>query len=361
MSQLLRFFLSFCMFYAVDPEGAGGGEVDLGGEEDDEDDQPVEDAGEEAWKAIQGEGSEEGGEEAPAEESVELPGEEAKPEGDGATAEEAAAAKEKADNAAITEDDLKPLEGAKAKTQERFQKVTEGYKAEKERADKLTEEVGRYKQSFDSLRQLGFTDEAAATDLVEFSAYRNVLASGDADQFQAIINAQVKQFQDLHGKAIQVNGSILSDHADLQAKVESLELDESTAIEVARARNLQQRASREAQQQTQASNEAARSQQAIQEGANAVSQLEQQWRNSDTDFPVILPLLQEQITEIARTLPPNQWVTQVKLQYQAIKKALASAGSQQRQPSSLRGGSHLSATRQPASMQEAVLQEMGME
>lgn len=357
MSQLLRFIFSFFMFYAVDPEDAGG-EIDQPGEVDGGDAETVVDAGEEAWQAIQ-----EGGD---AEDVQTGTDEETKPENETAARDEAAqtdeaAAAAKADQSAITEDDLKPLEGAKAKTQERFQKVTEGYKAEKERADKLTEEVTRYKESFDSLRQLGFTDEAAASDLVEFSAYRNVLASGDAAKFQEIISAQVKQFQDLHGKPIQIAGSILADHADLQAKVEAMELDEPTAIEVARTRNIQARAARESQRQQEQHGEQARSEQAIQDGANAVAALENEWRNNDADFPAILPLLREQLPEIAKAFQPAQWQAQFKLQYQAIKKAMAMAGNQNKQPGPLRGGNHMSASRQPSNMQEAVLFEMGME
>lgn len=358
MSQLLRFILSFCMFYAVDPEDVGGGEEQTTTSEDDDDAAVVEDAGEAAWDAIQNGEDFESDEPENAEQAE---GEQAA-EGDAPKVDEPAAEAAKPDPAAITEDDLKPLEGAKAKTQERFQKVTEGYKAEKERADKLNEEVSRYKESFDSLRQLGFTDEAAATDLVEFSAYRNVLASGDAAKFQEIISAQVKQFQDLHGKPIQVSGSILSDHADLQAKVEGLELDEATAIEVARTRNLQARAARESQRQQEQYGEQAKTQEAIQAGASAVAALENEWRNSDADFPVILPLLKEQLPVIAQTFPPSQWEAQFKLQYQVIKKALATTANQNRQASPLRGGSHMSASRKPpTSMVEAVLQDMDMD
>lgn len=361
MSQLLRFILSFCMFYAVDPEDAGG-EIDQPGEVDSGDAEAVVDAGEEAWQAIQDGGDADdvqtGADDETAPKDEKAVNDDVAQEG--AQTDEAAAAA-KADQSAITEDDLKPLEGAKAKTQERFQKVTEGYKAEKERADKLTEEVSRYKESFDSLRQLGFTDEAAASDLIEFSAYRNVLASGDAEKFQEIISAQIKQFQDLHGKPIQVSGSILADHADLQAKVEAMELDEPTAIEVARTRNLQARAARESQRQQEQHGEQARSEQAIQDGANAVAALENEWRNNDADFPAILPLLREQLPEIAKAFPPAQWQAQFKLQYQAIKKAMAMAGNQNKQPGPLRGGNHMSASRQPTNMQEAVLLEMGME
>lgn len=349
MSQFIRFLLSFFMFYAVDPEGSGDAVDDVqleGGGEDE-----AVSAGDAAWDAIQ---SGEGGEENAAEEQQ---------EGEQQTqaAEESAKDQQVSDSdKPITDDDLKPLEGAKASTQERFQKITEGYKSEKQRADTLAEENSRYKESFDSLRQLGFNDEAAANDLVEFSNYRNVLASGNVEQFQQIMSAQIKQFQDMHGKPVQIGGSIINDHPDLKQKLENMEIDEPTALEVARARNLQNRASRETQRQNEQVQASQQSQQVINDAVGQVVSMEDGWRKTDPDFNAILPELKEAIAEIRTKFHPTQWPSAIEMQYKAIKKALALRGNQNRNETPLRGNSHMSGNRQPANMQEAVLLEMGM-
>lgn len=352
MSQFIRFLLSFLMFYAVDPEASSDGSVDHQENDGGGEDETV-DAGEAAWDAIQSEDVEQypEGEQEPAKEQAE----DAAPEGQ----EQGKDQQVSDSNKAITDEDLKPLEGAKASTQERFQKITEGYKTEKARADTLAEENSRYKESFDSLRQLGFTDESAANDLVEFSTYRQVLASGNIEQFQQIMSAQIKQFQELHGKHVQIGASIISDHPDLQQKLENMEIDEPTALEVARARNLQARASRENQRQTEQAQSSQQAQAAIQSAVNDVVRMEDNWRNNDPDFNAVLPELRESIAEIKTKFHPTQWPTAIEMQYKAIKKALALKATQSRQTTPLRGNSHMSGNRQPANMQEAVLQEMG--
>jgi hypothetical protein len=358
MNKLLCFFLSFITMYAVDPDEGGGdqsSELDVdtsGGEEG-----VVEDVGESAWEAIQTEDDGTG------EEKPEEPQKAAETQEQIAEAEAAKQAEaEKAAEAAkvITDDDLKPLEGAKQSTQDRFQKITEGYKAATAKVETLTQENQRYKESFDSLRQLGFADEEAANDLVEFSEYRSALASGDATKFTEIINAQLKQFQSLHGKPVQIGGSIISDHPDLQQKVDNLELDENTALEVARARNLQERINRDSQRQVQQTQSAQQSQQLIMSAVNEVEAMEASWRKNDPDFMAVLPELQESIAEIRTKMHPTQWPVAIEMQYKAIKKALAAAAVN-RQTTPLRGNGHMSTSRQPTNMQEAVLQEMGMD
>ena len=359
MNRFIRFLLSFCMFYAVDPEGAGDDQVqdNAGGEGGET---IVESAADAAWDAIQSEEGHEDDQGAGSKVQSEAGQQEEAKKTESEGQKQAEDQKVPDSNKAITEDDLKPLEGAKASTQERFQKITEGYKTEKARADTLAEENTRYKESFDSLRQLGFTDEAAANDLVEFSNYRQVLASGNVEQFQQIMAAQIKQFQELHGKHVHVGASIISDHPDLQQKLENLEIDEQTALEVARARNLQERASRETQRQQEVSQSAQQTQQAIDQAVNQVVALETQWRNNDPDFTAILPALSEAIVDIRRNFHPTQWPVAIEMQYKAIKKAHAASVTQSRQTTPLRGNSHMSGSRQATSLQDAVLQEMGM-
>lgn len=343
MHKLFSLFFSFLFMYAVDPEEAGG---------------EVESLADQAWEAVQSDEKPEAVSEEPATEITEETEQATEEQPKTETTEDASATEAKAPEG-LTDDDLKPLEGAKAKTQERFQKVTEGYKAEKERADALQSDIEKYKQSFDSLRQLGFNDEAAASDLVEFSAYRNILVSGDVDQFQQIIANQIKQFEELHGKRVAVSASVIDDYDDIKQKVEGMEIDEGTAIEVARARKLQERATRQAQQSQQHIQTEAQHQQLLQESANQVDQLEKTWRNNDPDYQAVIPHLRENLPDIWK-LPPAQWATAVDMQYKAIKKALASA-PKPNTPAPLRGNGHMSGQRQHTTLQDAVLAEMGMD
>jgi predicted nucleic acid-binding Zn-ribbon protein len=160
---------------------------------------------------------------------------------------------------------------------------------------------------------------------------------------------------------VQVGGSIINDHPDLQQKVDNLEIDEATAIEVARARNLQNRANRDNQRQVEKAQSAQQSQQLINNAVDQVVKMEQTWRNTDPDFLAVLPELQESIAEIREKMHPSQWPVAIEMQYKAIKKAMAGAAVNTRQATPLRGNGHMSGNRQPANMQEAALQEMGMD
>lgn len=260
----------------------------------------------------------------------------------------------------ITDADLEPLNSKNPATNERFQKITEGFKTEKARADSLAQENERYKGSIDSFRQLGFTDETAASDLIEFSGYRHTLATGDEKAFAEIIGNQIKQFEALHGKKVSINASVLSDFPDLQSKVENLEIDEDTAHEVARARKLQERTNRDAQQNKQNQQQVQSTQAALDTAVADVETLQANWLKTDPDFNVILPHLQPQLTEIGKNYPPHLWAKTLEIQYKSLKKALVeqNAGRNTQQP--LRGNAHQIGRAAPSSPSEAVLQELGL-
>lgn len=261
----------------------------------------------------------------------------------------------------ITDDDLKPLESKNPATNERFQKITEGYKAEKTRADTLAQENERFKGSFDSLKQLGFNDENAATDLVEFAAYRNLLYTGDAEQFKGVLEAQIKQFELMHGKRIQVSASALDAYPELKQKVTDLDLDEDTAIELARARSVQERAGRDAQARNQALQTDQQKQQSIDSAVNEVTTLQENWQSTDPDYLAVLPHLQPLMNEIGQKYPPHLWASTIDIQYKSIKKALSTNIRQASTTQPLRGNGHLTGKPAPTNTQEAVLQAMGFE
>lgn len=262
----------------------------------------------------------------------------------------------------ITDDDLKPLESKNVATNERFQKITEGYKAEKTRADTLAQENERFKGSFESLKQLGFNDENAANDLVEFSAYRHMLYSGDAEQFKGVLEAQIKQFELMHGKRVNVSASLLNDYPDLQQKVNDLEIDETTAIKIAKMQAIEARANRDNQARSQQVQSEQQKNETINIAVNEVESLQANWQSTDPDYQAVLPHLQPLMSEIGRTYPPHLWASTIDIQYKALKKALASNNVRQTnntQP--LRGNGYMSGKPAPANTQEAVLAAMGFD
>lgn len=260
----------------------------------------------------------------------------------------------------ITQDDLAPLNSRNPVANERFQKITEGYKQEKARAEHLAAEVEQYRGTVDSLRQLGFGDEQSATDLVNFSQYRDALYKGDVQTFEAIIADQIRQFEVAHGRKVSVNANILDMHQDLKSRVDSLDIDEETAFELARSRTLQGRAQRESHIRAQNSMQAAQTQQMLDGSVSKIEQMQNGWASTDPDYQSILPYLQPQMQEIGSKFPPHMWPEMVALQYQTIKKSLAASNQATRRQQPLRGNGFGSATPVANSPVQAVLQAMNL-
>lgn len=260
----------------------------------------------------------------------------------------------------ITDADLTPLNSRNPATNERFQKITEGYKQEKQRADELENKVRDFQGSFESLRSLGFADETAATDLVNFSQYRNALYSGDAKTIEAIIGDQIRQFEAVHGRKLSINANLLDMHSDLRGRVDSLDLDEDTAFELARARTLEGRAMRENQIRTQNQQAQQQTQEMLDNSVSTIESLQENWAKTDPDYQAILPHLQPQMQEIGSNFPPSMWPKMIDIQYKTLKKALVEnrQASQREQP--LRGNGFGGAKPIPSSPQQAVLQAMGL-
>lgn len=275
-----------------------------------------------------------------------------------------AEAKPKADaekKEGLTDADLAPLESKNQSTNERFRKVTEGYKQEKQRAEAAVADVEKYKSSFDSLKQLGFNDERAADDLVMFAGFRNVVASGDVDAFKQIIASQIKQFEQLHGKRVSVQASALDDHPDLQKQISEFNLTEDAALELAKARaaTAREEQTRKSQEQVQADQQ--QHQTVMNESIAQVNAMEANWKKTDPDAAALLPHLKAQMEDIARKFPAAQWPVIVEMQYKALKKAMAETVSNTATARPLRAAGHTAGLLEPNNPQDAVLQALGLD
>lgn len=266
----------------------------------------------------------------------------------------------------LTDADLAPLDSKNPKTNERFQKVTEGYKQEKQRADTLAADNQRLNESFEAFRQLGYNDEYAAQDLVNFSEYRKVIYSGDEKAFQQIISDQIKQFETVHGKRVSISASTLDDFPDLKEKVEAFELDEDLAREVARNRKIQERANRDSDIRNQQQQSLQQQQQALHQSFSAVEAMQANWQKNDPDFIAILPHLRPMMGEIGELTKKGvysvtQWPQLLDMQYRSLKKALSESRQVRVDDTPLRGNGHQGGRPAPSSPQEAVLQELGLD
>lgn len=263
-----------------------------------------------------------------------------------------------ADAKAITEEDLQRPENLSHKARDRFEKLVGGYKAEKARADEAHAELVQANESFKALQDLGFKDEAAAQDLIEFSRYRQALA-GDGREAVKILQEQIRKIEREYGHSVQA--SALDAHADLVEQVNGQQLSYEHALEIARARDGRQAQQRQNQQFQQRQESDFQQQHATQTAIQTVERMESQWRATNPDYAAIHEHIQAEMPVIARQFPPAMWPQQVELLYSSIQRAMASQARQTRnQPTPLRGNGHAASRPAPKSTAEAALQALGM-
>ena len=265
------------------------------------------------------------------------------------------------DTKAITDEDLQRPENLTHKSRDRFEKIVSGYKSEKSRADEATGQLSQMQESFKALQDLGFKDEASASDLIEFSKYRASLGGDGKDAIQ-ILQKQIRMIEMRTGQNVQA--SALETHDDLAEEVRSERLPYSRALEIAQARDAQQAQDNQNRQYQQRQQQDFQSQQALQNSVQGVEALEANWRATDPDYAAIHPHLMAEIPGIQKQFPPNQWPAQVQMLYSATKRALSSQprpGAYGNASQPLRGNGHAASRSVPKTAAQAALQSLGMD
>lgn len=293
----------------------------------------------------------------------------AKPAPDAAAAAAAAADPAKDKNADL----YAPLpEHNQRKTHERFQRLVEGHKELEAkvqelqplatRAQELEAKVQEHEQGWEVFKGMGFQGEEAVQDLVEFSEYRRALGSGDWDAAAAVITRQAQQLSLMSGRRIDLNP--LAGFPDLDAAVQEQRLDEATALELARSRareQVQQR-NHQATQQTARERQQATAQQTetITKAAREVDVVVQTLMR-DPDYAKVEPELIKQLADIKANYHPSQWPREVKRAYDTEARILRAARPARTTTTPLRNSGHAGGRQAPTSMQDAVLQSLGLD
>jgi hypothetical protein len=186
------------------------------------------------------------------------------------------------------------------------------------------------------------------------------LANGDVEAFKQVVAAQIKQFEQLHGKRVSIQASALDDHPDLQKQVSEFNLPEAAALELASARAATARAEQARKSQEQEQDHQQQHQAVMNESIAQVNALEANWKKTDPDAAALLPHLKAQMEDIARKFPPAQWPAIVEMQYKSLKRALAeTVSTTTARP--LRAAGHTAGLLEPNNPQDAVLQALGLD
>jgi hypothetical protein len=363
----LKWWLSLVQFYMFSAGEEGGGTEDDIDLDDVEADSTTEDQPAEPETMLDALTKEIGTVEAPKVE--ENPDDKAKPEigadgkpivKDGAkiepTAEEKAAAE--AAKKAITEDDLKMPDGLSAKAQERFQKLSSGYK---EAQTKIADIEARYEQSAAANMEFVQTMDAVGAgpdQLNTFIDYMSHIKAGDLEKAHAILSAELNEISLRMGKELP-GVDLLKDYPDLLEDVENLDISRERAIEIAKNRAIQAKDTR-VQTQTQQQEQQTQQVQMLKENSlKEVDKVMMQLKNNDVDYPVKERIIMESkdgkpsiLQRIVQGSHPSQWLSQLTLAYDAIQVTKSESTRQTNPLRSSSGGGKAA----PTTMLEAISQ-----
>lgn len=252
------------------------------------------------------------------------------------------------------------------KTHERFARLIEGHKELDakvkelqplaEKAQALESKIQEHEQGWRVFQELGFASEEAVSELVQFSQYRNALASGNFDAAAAVLQEQARQLSLLSGRRIDVNP--LAKFQDLDQRVQAGEIDEPTALELARNRHVQGLQHQQQQRQQAQSDQYSQQVQAVRGGALQVDAVVSDLMK-DPDYAKVEPELLKQLDAIKTTYPPHMWAREVKRTYENEARVLR-AQRPVNLPTPLRGSGHAGGLPAPKNMQDAVLQSLGL-
>jgi hypothetical protein len=154
----------------------------------------------------------------------------------------------------------------------------------------------------------------------------------------------------------------LASHQDLRQAVDNLQITEQHALEIARARRIQQDQQRADQQQQQARQQQEREQQTQQqaehtrtEGLKAVDELCKGLQQTDIDFARIEPMLLKEIQDgLLQGVHPSRWSALVQKTYSLIKQTAAQTRAAAPTAGVLRPSGGESPRQAPGSMHEAM-------
>lgn len=263
--------------------------------------------------------------------------------------EEDPKAEEEPKEEAKPEDEDEPPEGISKKAQERFRSMVTKVKEKDAEIENLRTDLGGIRNL---MRETGGKPE----DFSMSFEYIRAIRSGDYGQARNILEDQIRQLTVATGQPFaQVDP--LSQFPDLRERVNAYQMDEQTALEMARhraAQNEQMQAQQQHHQRQQSEQQATQSkQQAIAE----IDRMGAEWAKSDPDYAMKEGLITKQAQMIAKQFPPAQWPAQVRLMYQTISSM--PVNKPVANPAPLRASGQSAGARVPGSMLEALQNGLG--
>jgi hypothetical protein len=156
------------------------------------------------------------------------------------------------------------------------------------------------------------------------TSYIGLVNKGDFKGALEIMDAERRQIALLAGMPLE-GVDALQEFPDLREAVDTFQMTEKYAMEIARRRQSQAVAEQRTQQDTQQRQQTEQAQKAHNQGLKAVDAFCKNMEKTDLDFKHIEAILLPQIEQgLLNGIPPARWRSIVEAQYKAIKAATAS-------------------------------------
>lgn len=223
-------------------------------------------------------------------------------------------------------------EGLTPKAQERFQALANTNKELTSKLEAVSSLVGGNLEAvapmLQSVQALQQTFQEHGVRQEQFEQGMQVIGMinrGDLEGAQRFMQEQLRLISLATGKPVGAVDS-LAGHPDLREAVDNLQMTQEHAMEVARARMVQNNTQQMQQRQQQEERQQQESRQAIQQGQLAVDKFCKAQMSTDLDYAKIEPILLKKIQGgLLQGIPPNAWAGIVQKTYELIKETSATA------------------------------------
>lgn len=249
------------------------------------------------------------------------------------------------------EDPFAIPEGLSHKAQERFRNLASAVKEREQQLNDVSSQV-------EGFRELIKSTGTTAEEFSQAIDYMRMVKEGNLEGALQTLDAQRRMISLAIGKPLP-GADPLSQFPDLQQRVAAYQMDEQTAIEMARYRVLEANAQAAHQQHAQQQQTNIQQMLVREQAVSQITQLEKHWENTDPDFSMKSDILMKRLPEIRDNFPPHMWAPQIKMLYESLSDVRVPPRAKQTGSSPLRSSGHSGGAQEPKSTYDAVSAALG--
>jgi hypothetical protein len=235
--------------------------------------------------------------------------------------------------------ELKPDEkkALGAKAQARFSEVITTLKSREAEIATLNQEMVPLKEARDAITSILAETKTTPDQMSAYLEFNRMLQSGDPKDLEnalaMIENQRVAIYKALGREPEGGDVDLLADFPDLKEKVAEAQITREAALELAAGRRAKAAAEAQSKREQATQQSAAETKKAQDKGLADITAWASGLAKTDIDYKAKEEKLLEQVDEVIKTYPPNQWLATLKLLYQgiAVTKA-APAAPKKEQP-----------------------------